>query len=471
MPQSTYLDNLVYVYLGVMGAFAVAQLLQLRPTNRVHIGLWLIASFLSAFGVLFYLNVARISFENFTIFGPLASITGGFLRFFAFSYRRHTFHKSRLARACMWSSLAAIPLIAVPALSPYRLLIGSCIGTLLAAACFFAVLHNPIWKSRASAPVAASLIALGITCVAFAARAATAYPFTADQTFIGQSELQKRGLESVVLMTFFMQLAFTAMIVDLRAREDARNDRISIRIAQRNKRLHKRAQETANVARARLDLVQLLTHEVRQPITNAQASLQSISQKLRSTKNTPNNASFALKSAQSSLDHITLSLSNIIVASTILSDERKWVTDEVDAYAALKISILDFDKENQDRIKITFNENAIYIESVSILLRLVLQNIIEFAIKFSNPDSEIDAHLKIDFELEMVVFDIGFLPADAHPLNQGIFERRPSTDTEPSGISSLGLFVVRQIARELGGEVRLLDTVPGRQNFQLALPC
>ncbi len=470
MPQSIYLDNLVYVYLGVMGAFAVALLLQLRPTNRVHIGLWLIASFSTAVGVLFYLNVARISFENFTILGPLASITGGFLRFFAFSYRRHTFHKSRLARACMWSSLAAIPFIAVPALSPYRLLIGSSIGTLLAAACFFAILHNPIWKSRASAPVAASLIALGITCVAFAARAATAYPFTADQTFIGQSELQKRGLESVVLMTFFMQLAFTAMIVDVRAREDARSDRISIRIVQRNKRLRKRAQETANVARARLDLVQLLTHEVRQPITNAQASLQSISQKLRS-KNSPNNASFALKSAQSSLDHITLSLSNIIVASTILSDERKWAADEVDVYAALKMSILDFDKENQDRIKITFNENAIYIESVSILLRLVLQNIIEFSIKSSKPDSDIDVHLKIDFDREMVVFDIGFLSADAHPLDQDIFERRPSSDTEPSGISSLGLFVVRQIARELGGEVRLLDTVPGRQNFQLALPC
>jgi hypothetical protein len=30
---------------------------------------------------------------------------------------------------------------------------------------------------------------------------------------------------------------------------------------------------------------------------------------------------------------------------------------------------------------------------------------------------------------------------------------------------------VRQIARELGGEVRLLDTAPGRQNFHLALPC
>jgi len=214
----------------------------------------------------------------------------------------------------------------------------------------------------------------------------------------------------------------------------------------------------------------LLTHEVRQPISNAQASLQSISLKLRPAKNAPNNASFALRSAQSSLDHITLSLSNIIVVSTILSDERKWMTREIEAYTAIKMSILDFDKYKQDRIKITFDDNSIYFESVSILLRLLLQNVIEFSFKFSEKDSDIDAHLKIDSDREMVVFDIGFLPADAQTLNQDIFERRPSSDTEPSGVSSLGMFVVRQIARELGGEVRLLATVPGRQNFQLALP-
>jgi signal transduction histidine kinase len=312
---------------------------------------------------------------------------------------------------------------------------------------------------------------MGISCVALAARAATAYPFTADQTFVGQSELQETGFAAFILITFFVQLAFTAMIVDLRARDDARNDRVSIRIVQRDKRWHKRAQGTANVARARLELVQLLTHEVRQPISNAQASLQSISLKLRPAKNAPNNASFALRSAQSSLDHITLSLSNIIVASTILSDEKKWASHEIEAYTFLKMSILDFDKDQKDRITISSTENSIYFESVSILMRLVLQNIIEFAIKSSKNNSNIDADLKIDFEHEMVVFDIGFFPTYAQTLDLDIFERRPSSDTEPSGVSSLGLFVVRQIARELGGDVQLLATVPGRQNFQLALPC
>jgi hypothetical protein len=143
MPETMHLVNLGYTYIGVMAAFAIAQLL-LLPTNRVHIGHWLIANSSAAVSILFYPNVAYISFENSTTFGALATITAGFFRFFAFSYRKRTFHKNRLVRACMWSALVAVPLIAVPSLSPYQLLIGSSIGALLAAGNFIAILHNPI---------------------------------------------------------------------------------------------------------------------------------------------------------------------------------------------------------------------------------------------------------------------------------------------------------------------------------------
>ena len=69
----------------------------------------------------------------------------------------------------------------------------------------------------------------------------------------------------------------------------------------------------------------------------------------------------------------------------------------------------------------------------------------------------------------MVVFDIGFTPANAELLTQNIFERRPSSDTDRSNGSSLGLFVVRQIARELGGDAQLLSMASGWLNFRLAL--
>jgi signal transduction histidine kinase len=101
---------------------------------------------------------------------------------------------------------------------------------------------------------------------------------------------------------------------------------------------------------------------------------------------------------------------------------------------------------------------------------VALQNIIGQALRLSKPDTDIDIDLSVDDTHGMVVFDIGFMSASPEILTQNIFERRPSSDTERSNISSLGLFVVRQIAREFGGEAQLLSTAPGRLNFRLALP-
>jgi signal transduction histidine kinase len=248
-----------------------------------------------------------------------------------------------------------------------------------------------------------------------------------------------------------------------------RKEREAIRIRQRALRLQVRTVETARVARARLDLVQMLTHEVRQPISNAQASLQSINLKLQSASQISTNAPFALDRAQASLEDITLSLSNIIVASTLLSDERKWARDEIDAYAALEMAILDLSPDQKSRFKINHENNHIYFDGVSILLRLALQNIISHTIRFSKQETDIVIELSADYTREMVVFDIGFTPANAELQTQNIFERRPSGDTDRSNGSSLGLFVVRQIARELGGDAQLLSMAPGWLNFRLAL--
>jgi signal transduction histidine kinase len=287
--------------------------------------------------------------------------------------------------------------------------------------------------------------------------------------FIGASATQRLGMTSLILVSFVLQVGFTGVMAEQRQREATRKDRAAVRTRQRTQRLQERAVETARVARARLDLVQLLMHEVRQPISNAQASLQKINLKLRSAKRIPKNAPIALDRAQASLDEITLSLSNIIVASTILSDERKWARDEIDVYAELEMAILDFPSDQQSLFKIINENDNIFFDSVSILLRLALQNILRHAIQLSEPGTDIDIDLSVDYPHELVVFDIGFMSASAELLTQNIFDRRPSSDTDGSDTSSLGLFVVRQIARELGGEAQLLSTVPGRLNFRLAL--
>ena len=470
MPGSFYVVDLTYAYLGLLGALSTAQLLLMTRNNRVQVGFWLAASFFSALGTANTPHVLNVTaWADLSLYGVLAALIGGLLRFISLSYRKHSFNRNRLAETFFLLSVVTVPLIAVPGLSPYRLLIGSCVGASISAACLLAATNNPALKFSNNQPVALIVFGMATSIVALIYRASTAFPFSPEQFFIGSSDTQTTGMIGLLLMSFVIQVGFTGVLAEQRQREATRKDRVAVRVRQRALQLQERAVGIARVARARLDLVQLLTHEVRQPISNAQASLQSINLMLRSANQIPENASFALNRAQSSLDDITLSLSNIIVASTIVSDERKWVRHDIDAYAALEMSILDFSPEQRSRLKIKPEGDKIFFDGVSILLRVALQNIIGHALRLSKPDTDIDIDLSVDDTHGMVVFDIGFMSASPEILTQNIFERRPSNDTERSNISSLGLFVVRQIAREFGGEAHLVSTAPGRLNFQLAL--
>jgi signal transduction histidine kinase len=462
--------DLAYAYLGILGAFSAAQLLFMTRYNRVQVSLWLVASFLSSLGILnsaFFHAQARDGVLS--IFALAFTQTGGLFRFLSLSYRNHSFYKNRLAITLVLISVFAIPLTAVLALSPYALFIGSCIGLSTTTACLLTTLGNPALKFVNKQPVVLIVSGLAIALAILIFRAATAFPFSTETTFVGASNTQNISLAALTMISFILQVGFTGVISERYERRSVLKKRAAYRISQRTIRLQERAVDTARIARARLDLVQLLTHEVRQPITNAQASLQSIGHKLGSQKKLLKNAPFALERARSSLDEITLALSNIIVASTIVSDERKWVRDEINAYSALQMSILDFSPEQQARIKINTADDNIFFESVSILFRLALQNIFDHALRFSNSNSNIDVKLNVDFNQEIVVFDIGFMSKSADLFNSDIFDRHMSNDTERSGISALGLFVVRQIMRELGGDAQLLSTAPDRMKFRLTL--
>lgn len=471
MTQYTYLTDLAYVYLGLLGAFSLAQLLLIGPRNRVHIFLWIGASAFSAIGTAFAPHLLTVvSVANFGVWGGLAALLGGILRFFALSFRQRTFHRNPAARMFFWFAMLGMPLASMPQLSPYRLLVSSLVGASISAACFLAMLNNPVWRFRSRLSLHLTLIGMGISCVVLTFRAATSYPFGPDQIFVGESELQRRAFETLVLISFFLQVGFTGMIIARRDLEGLFADRRAVRLAQRTIRMRKRNAEIARTSQQRLDLVQLLTHEVRQPINNAQASLQSISLNLQASRNTPAKATIALDRAQSSLDYITLALSNIIVASTLVADERKWAPQEIDALTILEMALLDCRPEDRARIVAREADQHIYLAGVPILLRVALQNILEHAIKLSRPGSEIEVQLSVDPGDQLVVFDVRFISDRTSEFHQGLFERRRSNDTDRSEISPLGLFVVRQVARELGGEVRLSNTQSDQLSFQLALP-
>lgn len=467
----SYLTDLAYAYLGLLIAFSIAQLMLWRPSTRTHISFWVLASLFSAIGTAFAPHLLTVvSVEDFGVWGGLAALLGGVLRFLALSFRKKSFDRNRLAWFFFWLTLIVMPLAAVSPLEKYRLFFSSIVGASISAACFLAMFGNRIWRSRFRFPLFVTMTGMGLSFLALIARALTSYPIGSDQIFVGDSPLQRLALETLVLISFFLQVGFTGMLVTRRDQEEMFADRRAVRVAQRTIRLNKRGHELEQTSRERLDLIQLLTHEVRQPISNAQASLQSISFYLRSTKNTSPKAKLALKRAQAALDSITLALSNIIVASTLVSNESKWIPQEFEASAILEMAKLDCRPEDHDRIVTRATDQNIYLFGVPILLRVALQNLFDHALRLSVPQREILAELSIDPDSQMVVFDIRIISDKLDVLTNDVFERRRSSDTERLAVSSLGLFVVRQVAREFSGEVRLSINQSGCLSFKLLLP-
>lgn len=471
MAQYTYLTDLAYAYLGLLIAFSVAQLLMLHSHNKIQVLLWVCASFFSAIGTAFAPHLLTvISVAHFGVWGGIAALLGGVFRFFALSYRQRSFARDKLAWLFLFLSLAGLPFAAMPQASEYRLLISSFVGASISAACFFAALRNRFWRTKNKLGRRAVLIGMGLSCVVLIGRGLTSYPFGPDQIFVGESVLQKRAMELLVLISFFLQVGFTGMLVSRRNEERLFADRRAVRLSQRTIRLRKRSQELLQTSRERLDLIQLLTHEVRQPISNAQASLQSINNYLKTATRRSPKAAIALQRAQSSLDSITLALSNIIVAMTLVSHERKWEPQEIDAGAMLEMARLDCRPEQQARIVTREKDAQIFLLSVPILLRVALQNLLEQALNLSVPKREIYVELSVDPNSELVVFDVRFISNRLDLIGKDVFKRRSGSDTERSELSPLGLFVVHQVARELSGEIRLLSPQSGQLSFQLSLP-
>ena len=84
MPETVYLADLTYAYLGLLGAFSAAQVLLMTRDNRVQVSFWLASSFFSALGTVNTPSILNIfDLGILSLYGLLAAQIGGLIRFLA----------------------------------------------------------------------------------------------------------------------------------------------------------------------------------------------------------------------------------------------------------------------------------------------------------------------------------------------------------------------------------------------------
>ena len=269
---------------------------------------------------------------------------------------------------------------------------------------------------------------------------------------------------TVAQMAFLLMLTGrTRYYANIKQRREERVRARSISLRWQNKEISRLLDEQRR-------LLQTLTHEVRQPINNAQAALQGIMSDLQPIRGNQKRALPVAIRIQGILDDITLSLSNAIVGATLVERGEGANLRECEILSIAQLALLDCPNGVRERIVIDFPENDIFLAVDPILLRLALRNLLDNAAKFSPSETEIVFSITLDEERFGVliavkncvessfVFEHDMVGRGSRGLNAGAKEG-----------SGIGLYVVNEVARIHGNDMVIETSEPGKVTFGILL--
>ncbi|NCT85644.1 MAG: PAS domain S-box protein [Comamonadaceae bacterium] len=233
------------------------------------------------------------------------------------------------------------------------------------------------------------------------------------------------------------------------------------------RRTERHVQELDQLLRERSEMLDVLAHEVRQPLNNASAALQSAAASLAGRGE--RQAQERLTRAQAVLGTVLAGVDNTLAAASLLAGGGRIAREDTDIDTLIAVTIADLPREQRDRVVVnrhTATRTALMDMS---LMRLALRNLLSNALKYAPGVSPVTLHV-MDFDeppaLQLEVADAG--PGIPRELLPRVFERGARSGTE-SG-HGLGLYIVRRVMDMHGGSVELLRTGPLGTVMRLTLP-
>ncbi|MFT3859153.1 MAG: PAS domain-containing protein [Aquabacterium sp.] len=226
--------------------------------------------------------------------------------------------------------------------------------------------------------------------------------------------------------------------------------------------LEQQARELTSLLGERDDMLDVLAHEVRQPLHNASAALQSAQAALTQVKEQV--ATPRLVRAQSVLTQVMAGLDNTLAAATLLARSAPIEMEDTDIDTLIAVAIADMAQADRTRIivqRVTRLRTAVMDMS---LMRLAVRNLLSNALKYSAPQSPVIIKLYDSDDPLGLVIDVENqgppIPASLLPT---LFQRgaRAAHHGAPVGLG-LGLYIVKRVMDLHGGRVELAhNAAPG----------
>ncbi len=265
-------------------------------------------------------------------------------------------------------------------------------------------------------------------------------------------------------------MAFLLLLTSRTQRYDQIMQRRAERIRARSISLKMQNKEISRLLDEQRRMLETLTHEVRQPINNAQAALQGIISDLKPEQANRKRVLPVAARIQSILDGITLSLSNAIIGATLVERGESPDLRDCEIISIAQLALLDCPPNVRERIVFQAPANDIFLPVDPILLRLALRNLLDNAAKFSLPGTEIVFSIALDEARFGVLMAVTNAVPDTLTFEHAMVNRgkRGANAVAKEG-SGIGLYIVSEVARIHGHDMVIDTSIPGKITFGILL--
>jgi signal transduction histidine kinase len=206
-----------------------------------------------------------------------------------------------------------------------------------------------------------------------------------------------------------------------------------------------------------------ITHELKTPIAVTQLNLETMQKRKLDEGQQQKLLSNTLQEA----NRLNTLCNNILLASQLDAGAYNIVFSKVDLSAEVNTSVADFKNRFPQRMIEANIQEGIVISGEQLLLQIMINNLIENALKYTSKEKGINISLcKLDNSTQLQVADEGYGIAQVE--RKKIFEkfyRIGNESTRASKGTGLGLFLCKRIAEDHNAEISVRGNEPGGSIF------
>ncbi|OYU34938.1 ATP-binding protein [Novosphingobium sp. PASSN1] len=460
--------QIAHFYVAMLFCFSVCLVFAAEKTSRKPTLIWIISNL-----------VAGLAMEMFVVgelelhihLRPMVFLLQGFAPFFKFLALAHSLKWPRI-RWIVSGLMVTCLMIPLTIYQITGILPGPFIANFAAvsatAACIIVIIYNKYWKGFFSKFVMILNFILAIYLLFL--RLLKSWQQETIFFLLSSKDEVIFVLTFLAIISFIGQMAFLLMLTSRTQYYAKIKQRREERVRARSVSLRWQNKEISRLLDEQRRLLQTLTHEVRQPINNAQAALQGIMSDLQPMRGNQKRALPVAIRIQGILDDITLSLSNAIVGATLVERGKGANLHDCEILSIAQLALLDCPNGVRERIVIDFPENDIFLAVDPILLRLALRNLLDNAAKFSPPETEIVFSISLDEERFGVLIAVKNCVESSFVFERDMVGRGSrGLNAEAKEGSGIGLYVVNEVARIHGTDMVIETSEPGNVTFGILL--